>query len=579
MKQDHERVQLDNTKLLNTNYELSQQCDADREAAAKQRIEIKELKLRENRLLNENTDLEDDNVQLQQQMAKLRHNLIEFDTIKHENKALQETLEYLHSQIDELQSLKRIGEKQLEEALNSLREEREHKHQIKRELDQRLQRDQLQSLKNFAGLAGVRPTFDYEDDEDEASQLAAIEQASPSDEQQHMGSLFNEVHTNEIKKLEEGIAELSKHKEALEAELHEFKTDLGEIHVSVDALNRKIAAILDGEVVQPDAGAFGKDGKVNKVIVGELKRLLSELSSLEVKIARGDANAARELKIGALGDDIDHLVHVICTSTGLNANKVSVTTPTSSDDSLDILADKVKLVRVTFEKGIDAFKQKLGENSNDMSNDAHELQDQIIKLKSLLSTKREQIATLRTVLKANKQTAEVALANLKSKYENEKLVVTETMQKLRNELKTLKEDAATFATLRAMFTARCDEYVTQIDELQRQLSAAEEERKTLNSLLRLAIQQKLTLTQRLEDIEMDNERVVQRAALSNSASNLSLSDAANKVASRSPTHENAAGEAASRGDAASPSAFQRLHKKYAGSKASTPTTPTSNFSH
>lgn len=138
--------------------------------------------------------------------------------------------------------------------------------------------------------------------------------------------------------------------------------------------------------------------------------------------------------------------------------------------------------------------------------DVLELQEQIIKLKSLLSTKREQIATLRTVLKANKQTAEVALANLKSKYENEKLVVTETMQKLRNELKTLKEDAATFATLRAMFTARCDEYVAQLDEAQRMLLAAEEEKKTLNSLLRLAIQQKLKLTQRLEDLEMENER-------------------------------------------------------------------------
>lgn len=151
-------------------------------------------------------------------------------------------------------------------------------------------------------------------------------------------------------------------------------------------------------------------------------------------------------------------------------------------------------------------------NANDSSNtqslptDVQDLQEQIIKLKSLLSTKREQIATLRTVLKANKQTAEVALANLKSKYENEKLVVTETMQKLRNELKTLKEDAATFATLRAMFTARCDEYVAQLDESQRMLLAAEEERKTLNSLLRLAIQQKLKLTQRLEDLEMDNER-------------------------------------------------------------------------
>lgn len=46
-----------------------------------------------------------------------------------------------------------------------------------------------------------------------------------------------------------------------------------------------------------------------------------------------------------------------------------------------------------------------------------------------------------------------------------------------------------------------DQYVTQLDEMQRQLAAAEDEKKTLNSLLRMAIQQKLALTQRLEDLE------------------------------------------------------------------------------
>lgn len=75
-----------------------------------------------------------------------------------------------------------------------------------------------------------------------------------------------------------------------------------------------------------------------------------------------------------------------------------------------------------------------------------DLQEQVIRLKSLLSTKREQIATLRTVLKSNKNTAEVALTNLKSKYENEKTIVSETMMKLRNELRLLKEDAATFSS-------------------------------------------------------------------------------------------------------------------------------------
>lgn len=80
------------------------------------------------------------------------------------------------------------------------------------------------------------------------------------------------------------------------------------------------------------------------------------------------------------------------------------------------------------------------------SEEVLELQEQVIKLKSLLSTKREQIATLRTVLKSNKNTAEVALNNLKSKYDNEKAVVSETMMKLRNELRILKEDAATFSS-------------------------------------------------------------------------------------------------------------------------------------
>lgn len=58
------------------------------------------------------------------------------------------------------------------------------------------------------------------------------------------------------------------------------------------------------------------------------------------------------------------------------------------------------------------------------------------------------------VPRVHPQTAEVALTNLKSKYENEKAMVTETMMKLRNELKALKEDAATFSSLRAMFATR-----------------------------------------------------------------------------------------------------------------------------
>ncbi|XP_042191593.1 protein bicaudal D homolog 1 isoform X2 [Callorhinchus milii] len=173
-----------------------------------------------------------------------------------------------------------------------------------------------------------------------------------------------------------------------------------------------------------------------------------------------------------------------------------------------IIRDQIKHLQKAVDRSLQLSRQRAAarELAPMIDKDKEVLMEEILKLKSLLSTKREQIATLRTVLKANKQTAEIALANLKSKYENEKAMVTETMMKLRNELKALKEDAATFSSLRAMFATRCDEYVTQLDEMQRQLAAAEDEKKTLNSLLRMAIQQKLALTQRLEDLEFDHEQ-------------------------------------------------------------------------
>ncbi|KAL6117170.1 bicd1 [Pungitius sinensis] len=173
-----------------------------------------------------------------------------------------------------------------------------------------------------------------------------------------------------------------------------------------------------------------------------------------------------------------------------------------------IIREQVKHLQRAVDRSLQLSRQRAADRELAplLDKDKESCMEEILKLKSLLSTKREQIATLRLVLRANKQTAEGALANLKSKYEAEKSMVTDTMMKLRNELKALKEDAATFSSLRAMFATRCDEYVTQLDEIQRQLVAAEDEKKTLNSLLRMAIQQKLALTQRLEDLAFDQEQ-------------------------------------------------------------------------
>ena len=176
--------------------------------------------------------------------------------------------------------------------------------------------------------------------------------------------------------------------------------------------------------------------------------------------------------------------------------------------------DQVKFLKQAVEKTVEISKQRaleyrvvMSDDETSGGEDAEVQKQQIVKLQSLLTTKREQITTLRTVLKANKSTYEVALANLKSRYENDKAVQSETVAQLKRSLKSLKAEVSTFASLRGMYATRCEEYLVQVDELQRKYAASEEEKKTLNHLLKQAIHQKIDLTQRLEEFEIARERL------------------------------------------------------------------------
>lgn len=176
--------------------------------------------------------------------------------------------------------------------------------------------------------------------------------------------------------------------------------------------------------------------------------------------------------------------------------------------------DQVKFLKQAVEKTVEISRQRaleyrvvVSDEETSGGEDGEMQKQQIVKLQSLLTTKREQITTLRTVLKANKSTYEVALTNLKSRYENDKAVQSETVAQLKRSLKALKAEVSTFASLRGMYAARCEEYLVQVDELQRKFAASEEEKKTLNQLLKQAIHQKIDLTQRLEEFEIARERL------------------------------------------------------------------------
>ncbi|XP_033745177.1 protein bicaudal D-like isoform X1 [Pecten maximus] len=619
-KQALERFEGENERLHSAVLELQQSSDSLEEQRRQYKNELREYKIRENRNLVDYAELEDENISLQKQVSQLKQGQVEYEGMKHEIKRLQEEADDLHIQLEDAMGLKRIVEKNLDEALNSLQHEREQKHAYKKELDQRLSQESMFNLSNLAhfgglseGLKDLVPNHnEVEDDNEEGEQnnpaLKRIEADFKTEETKSpvkpgpgkVNDILSEIQENEVKKLEQMLSQSENEKLELQSALDEAQkliqdtqTDLVEQKQRADQLKAQISTLIQGE----SQGTFAKNGNPgeNKYsnALQEINNLHDELNRLQERSQLGGMKTDKSIEeaieamknkcngyhdtIIELGKDLksmslaageaqgsltttqDELVrvteelaqlyHLVCEVSGETPSRVmldhvksaammSRQDRESSEEKEDkegteksgklkskskkdvvngdIKGDPISCYKLTetiidqvkyLKRGVEHLMEVSQQRSVDMENqDVQELQEQVVKLKAMLSTKREQIATLRSVLKANKSAAEVALANLKQKYLTEKVIVTETMVKLRNELKALKEDAATFASLRAMFAQRCDEYVTQLDEMQRQLASAEEEKKTLNSLLRMAIQQKLTLTQRLEDLEFDRER-------------------------------------------------------------------------
>ncbi|KAL6429440.1 hypothetical protein ACFW04_008242 [Cataglyphis niger] len=629
LRHELERVQAERDHALQEREEVGkdhQQAETERKSL---RTELRECRFRETRLLQDYSELEDENISLQKQVSCLRSSQVEFEGAKHENRRLMEEVELLNSQVEELTNLKKIAEKQMEEALESLQAEREAKYALKKELDQRINSESIYNLSNLAlSIRGITEDQTIcSDGEDDSPALRRIEAdlktqepgTSATDKQV---DLFSEIHLNELKKLEKQLelAETEKAHltqnlresqyavEKSQAELQSFVARIVQLAAHVQSLHHLHSKLpekqseeatldkLNQAIVQYHQWSTMSAREVNQLqkdlaelengltISDSTQQLRTELTNLRNKIPESEKSLREKLldteqrsmqlesdvstlsKLTAeaggfldsaqndlqnLSDELAQLYHHVCTVNGETPSRVvldhekSEIVPEKEEENgkmdwcrtlfktdikikdleslskskeiakhIETAMDQIKYLRSAVEHTIELSKVKGMQSNicnvcetsvNENKAEVTDLQEQVIRLKALLSAKREQIATLRTVLKSNKNTAEVALTNLKSKYENEKSIVNETMLKLRNELRMLKENAATFSSLRAMFAARCEEYVTQVDELQRQLAVAEDDRKTLNQLLRLAVQQKLGLTMKLEELEVDRE--------------------------------------------------------------------------
>ncbi|KAM4663015.1 LOW QUALITY PROTEIN: protein bicaudal D homolog 2-like [Discoglossus pictus] len=590
---------------------------------AQLREDIKQCKNRELRQLQDFSDIEEENISLLKQVSILKENQVEFEGIKHELKRRDEEIEILHGQLDELMRLKDISERHLEEALETLKSEREQKNELRRELSG--------YLNNYDSIGNLQVNFE-EPNEDEfdsgynyggKSNGEVLMSTPRNSDIFHPGpklasDLFTELSLTEIQKLKQQLHQVDQEKASLIEAMQEIQSNLDVAKEALCKEQEQNAELLGQIKVLKKLQNSDNEGLSNieesaKCLCGlestDVSKIRKELIDIQQKYQSFQLQyqqekeewesttkaAADKLKLHiqsegnnkdrlsdlhdelmttrrlncdfqskltlvhdellSFSEELSNIYHHVCMRNNLTPNRVMLdyykegkgsnlhfrkrkssdyfakflvnpeleiteihstecsplSSPVSSVGSdsgesfreplnithlIAIVKDQIKhlqgAIAVTWQQ------TSIESIASEMEKDKDVLVEEIMKLKSLLSTKREQIATLRTVLKANKQTAEVAMSNLKSKYESEKTLVSDTMLKLRHELKALKEDAATFSSMRSIFASRCA-YVTQLEEMQRQLVAAEDEKKTLNTLLRMAIQQKVgTHSERLE---------------------------------------------------------------------------------
>lgn len=120
LRHELERVTTERDRMLQENSDMGRDKSDTEMERMRLKAELKDLKFRETRMLTDYSELEEENISLQKQVSSLRSSQVEFEGAKHEIRRLTEEIDLLNSQVEELAHLKKIAEKQMEEALEAL---------------------------------------------------------------------------------------------------------------------------------------------------------------------------------------------------------------------------------------------------------------------------------------------------------------------------------------------------------------------------------------------------------------------------------------------------------------------------
>ncbi|TNN50021.1 Protein bicaudal D 2 [Liparis tanakae] len=375
------------------------------------RDDIKEYKFRDARLLQDYTELEEENISLQKQ--------VEFEGLKHEIRRLEEDTQFLNSQLEDAIRLKEIAERQLGEALETIKTERELKASLRKELSHymsigdtlchsplSISLDGLKFGGDDSGLGGGGEPNNDDALHGYEGGFAKLADAIAGDNNHRIGpaapekgepfhpapglvdDLLSELNISEIQKLKQQLMQLSDvagesqgSLSVAQDELVTFSEELATLYNHVCMCNNETPnrVMLD----------FYKEGKGGRSSPEGRGRRSPLLLTKGLFAEAGDAAAA----VSPLS------------SPGSEHRRE----PMNIYNLVAIIRDQIKHLQLAVDRSTELSRQRVAslELGAVADKDKDACMEEILKLKSLLSTKREQIATLRTVLKANKQVGRV----------------------------------------------------------------------------------------------------------------------------------------------------------------------------
>jgi protein bicaudal D len=290
---------------------------------------------------------------------------VEYEATKHENRRLREDLEELSAELEELGKLKKIVEKNLEEALGTLAQEREQKNLIKKELDQRITAESLYDFHTYTSLSlgDSRLSRHPSAEGQEGPTLKRIEadflsgsigesglgDTSPhsltSDTQRVVGDLFSEIHVTEVRKLEKRLEDIEIEKAGLERTLEGMHQQLEQVQQELATRDSTIEKLK----AQIGNSSDSSENVCESNTVAELRSEIDVLRSKNVGLGASDEELLRlQIQVANQEEQIARLNADLTASTQLAAESQGVLSSTQ-DDLVQVTEDIAQLYHLVCE--------------------------------------------------------------------------------------------------------------------------------------------------------------------------------------------------------------------------------------